>query len=126
MQGQRTAAPRLEDQQKKKALVKEVINVHDEAMPWMETSYSLKKQLNSQINDSISDSLRTELQLSIQALDASDEHMMRWMRDYAEPSDTGNFESAIKYLNAQKQSIVEVRTAMKQAIDDAKKLTKNE
>jgi hypothetical protein len=108
--------------EKKALLVNKVMQVHDEAMPWMEQIHALKKELNQKMDSVQSDSVQAELNKAVLELDSADEAMMAWMRQYREPADTVKFESAREYLLAQKSEIERVKTLMNQAIENAKSL----
>ena len=112
--------------EQKRDKVKEVMAIHDEAMPWMEDTRELSKQLKKLQTDSISDSMRTIISSSIVELEEADEAMMGWMRSYKEPADTGSVEMAISYLESERIKVEEVRAIMSSAINNAKQLVSNE
>ncbi|MFH6983344.1 viral A-type inclusion protein [Marinoscillum luteum] len=88
----------------------EVMEVHDEVMPEMGNLMNLKKQLKDKIAypDSIGGSAE-ELDRLIHNLEAADESMMEWMRNYKDPSPEMSEEEALKYLQNKMESIREVK-----------------
>lgn len=112
--------------EQKRDKVKEVMAIHDEAMPWMEDTRELSKQLKKLQTDSISDSMRTLISSSLVELEEADEAMMGWMRSYKEPADNGSVDMAISYLESERIKVEEVRAIMSSAINNAKQLVSNE
>tara|TARA_B110000495_G_C22719555_1_gene422756 strand:+ start:171 stop:599 length:429 start_codon:yes stop_codon:yes gene_type:complete len=105
----------------KKSLIRDVMAVHDEAMPWLDEIHNLKEELLN-VTKGVSDSLKGTHTNAAKILEASDEAMMAWMRAYSEPQDTVQFQVAIEYLNQEKNKISTVRTQMKSALENAKNL----
>jgi len=111
----------------KKALVKSVMDVHDEAMAWMDEIHTLKTSIQNRVNNDSTLSTENDVKKqpfinSINELEEANEAMMDWMRNYREPKDTVQFSKAIDYLNNEKEEISLVRVQMKVAIDNAKLL----
>lgn len=109
--------------EKKRTLVKEVMEIHDEAMPWMETTHALRKEIKITLDSAKGDSLKTQLHLAKSFLDSADEAMMAWMRGYKEPEDTGSFDAAVQYLSSQKESALVMRNTMALSIKNARLFT---
>jgi hypothetical protein len=105
----------------KKRLIRDVMAVHDEAMPWLDEIHNLKEELRN-VTVGVSDTLKDTHTNAAKILEASDEAMMGWMRAYSEPQDTVQFQVAIEYLNQEKNKISTVRTQMKSALENAKNL----
>ena len=104
----------------KREKVKEVMAIHDEAMPWMDEIHSLRKKIEERKTTSNSDSLTYYYDSLLMDLDNADNIMMTWMRRYKEPNDTGKLDLALGYLENEKIEISKVRDQMAKAIQNAK------
>lgn len=96
----------------------EVMAVHDEVMPKMGDIRRLRKDLMLQADslmemDSV---LATNLNAMADELDAANEGMMQWMRDY-EPEFEGTEEEIRAYLEEQKNAVQKVKEAMLGALE---------
>jgi len=100
------------------------MEVHDEAMAWMDQIQQLKSKLTDKMPAEEKDTMLSVYTGAIADLEQADEIMMAWMRNYKEPSDTADFGQVMEYLEGQKKDINEVRTQMKAAIDRATPLSK--
>jgi hypothetical protein len=90
----------------------EVMAIHDEVMPEMDNLMNLQRQLKSEIDrlDSAGETEKADkLKLLVQQLQEADEAMMQWMRKYKDPSPDMNEERALEYLQAEKESISNVK-----------------
>ncbi|MEZ4884126.1 MAG: hypothetical protein R3E32_05240 [Chitinophagales bacterium] len=112
-----------------KELQKEVMKIHDEAMAKMDLIYRLKKQVSS-LADSLmknDPSLTPKAKIGfneyIISLEAADESMMNWMRNYKAPKDKSE-EEAMAYLQDQMQKIEKVKKEMNEAITGAEEFVK--
>ena len=103
----------------KKSLIRDVMAIHDEAMPWLDEIHNLKEELRN-VTEEVNDSLKDTHANAAKILEGADEAMMGWMRAYSEPHDTVQIKVAIKYLNQEKNKISTVRTQMKSALENAK------
>ena len=105
------------------ALKDEVFEIHDEVMPKMGDLRRVRKSLMLQIDSlQVSDSLRAvTLSTASDALDASNEGMMDWMRSF-DPNFEGTDEEILKYLTEQKALIEEVRKNMLESLSEGQKL----
>jgi hypothetical protein len=99
---------------KQKAMIDEVMAVHDEVDDIM----SLKSSLDSVIKVS-PDSAKAKKLYS--ALDVADNQMMDWMENYDSESVKGKSEEEIsKYFADQKTKITEVKVLTDKSIEEAK------
>lgn len=103
------------------ALKNRVMAVHDTAMAKMGTMVKLKKQINI-IADSISQAsgdtnLVKMAKQYTKRLDFADSSMMRWMREYEDPSTKDmNEADALKYLQVEYIKVEKVAANIDQAI----------
>jgi Mg2+ and Co2+ transporter CorA len=100
-----------------------VMAIHDEAMAKMGDIYKLRRNLRS-----LRDTLATQqtdtatlqaLQQQIDGLNAADEVMMVWMRNYQAP-DSVQQDQAMNYLQQELQKIERVQTVMDSTITAAR------
>nr|WP_255487957.1 hypothetical protein [Pontibacter sp. KCTC 32443] len=114
--------PGPSEAEQKADLENQVMAVHDSAMAEMGTIIKLRRNLQA-----LSDTLTTQqpdsatiqaLQQNIAGLEAADESMMNWMRNYKVP-DTLQHKQAINYLQQELQKIKRVRTIMDSTIQAA-------
>lgn len=106
-----------------KTLKDEVFAIHDEVMPKMGDLRRTRKGLML-LADSIRavDSVRAVVLTSASdELDAANESMMIWMRNF-NPEFEGSEEEIFKYLTEQKASIEEVKTKMLEADENGQKI----
>ena len=107
------------DLAKKKDLVKSVMAIHDEAMPWLDEIHQLKKTISAQKDSLTPDSLAEIIDNHCQALDSADEAMMNWMRNYREPSNELPMDSIENYLNQQQAKATNMRDFMREAMNNS-------
>lgn len=108
--------------EKKEGLETEVMALHDEAMADMGKIYRLRRNLTT-LRDSLSaqsaDTAATNLLTRrIVQLDAADEAMMDWMRNYQAP-DTLAHQQAMLYLQEEHNKITRVKSLMDSTIANA-------
>lgn len=128
--------------EEQKVLFDEVMVLHDEVMPEMQTIYDLKKQLDIKLTQMGQDSSRLDSSLFIQiiqnkrSLEIADDAMMTWMREFADkmaPPGEDKYQPYLKkkgithdeyleFLQAEKSKIAEVQHAMESSIQHARQL----
>ncbi len=86
-------------------LYKEVMEVHDKAMPEMSTIHAIKRDLKAIETANTKDVILSQ----IKALNDADEAMMAWMADFKLPKDKTK---ETEYLEAEKVKIKEVSDLM--------------
>jgi len=101
------------------ALHRTVMSIHDDVMPEISTIRKLRKKIKKDEN-----AATNNYQKMLSRLDEEDEAMMGWMQEFKKP-DYKEYETAKKYLLAEKIKIEKVREGMLGVIDDAKNLLKN-
>lgn len=99
------------------ALHRTVMSIHDDVMPEISTIRKLHKQIRKGDNADTPDA-----QKMLSRLDAEDDAMMDWMKDYDKP-DYKQYDSSKKYLLQEKIKIEQVREGMLTVIEDAKNFT---
>ncbi|MFT6137450.1 MAG: succinate dehydrogenase flavin-adding protein (antitoxin of CptAB toxin-antitoxin module) [Salibacteraceae bacterium] len=109
--------------EEKKVIVKEVMEVHDITMAFMDKIHNSIAELEDL--KSKQDSIIPNVDSAIQLLEIADERMMNWMRNYREPKDTIDYASAKQYLLKQKAAIQEVEVETNTALDFSSKLLLN-
>ncbi|MFN4081184.1 MAG: hypothetical protein ACK4NS_09805 [Saprospiraceae bacterium] len=104
-------------------LHKETLAIHDDAMiliaQMKRMGRSLKQELSAQ--DSLSSERRQKLLEALSQMEAADEDMMNWMRDFSMPHGMKH-EAALRYLNEQKTLIQKNHADISAAIESAKQL----
>ena len=105
-----------------KTLKSEVLAVHDEVMPKMGELRKVEKMLRGQLEQSREDtSLNTSIAKAADAIEAANESMMNWMRNY-DPDFDGKDAEVEAYLRGQMQSIQRVREDMSASLEAGRKL----
>ncbi len=101
-------------------LAAEVIGIHDEVMPKMETINDLRVKLEKRKEGKLKTAMLEAIDKSLNKLEAADDAMMSWMRAYKMPSknDERSEEELIKYLESEKKRITEVKNLMLSSIAD--------
>jgi predicted RNase H-like nuclease (RuvC/YqgF family) len=98
------------------SLEKEVMAIHDEAMPMnaelVRLSENLMEELES--NTDLTSDDQVELKGTIKALKSAEEAMMDWMASYSVKEKSGAELEA--YLNAEKEKISQIKTQMEEAL----------
>jgi HEPN domain-containing protein len=104
------------------ALYNEVMKAHDEVMPKMDDIYKLKEELNDRIANSpdIPEEKKKEIENILAKLDAADEGMRVWMRQFNPIPDSEGEEKAREYLENERERITKVKEDMLNAIEMAK------
>ncbi|MEQ9424347.1 MAG: hypothetical protein RJQ09_08030 [Cyclobacteriaceae bacterium] len=102
----------------------EVMAVHDEVMPEMGTIRKLQKDILAKaelisVEDSTG-SAQNDLQVLAQELEAANESMMDWMREFSDPGEDIPHEEAMSYYEDQLKKVTEVKRSMLEAIEKGK------
>lgn len=104
---------------KQKQLIDEVMAVHDEVMPKMDTVMTLKSALDSALKVSSSNDSAKIMALSA-ALDSADVKMSVWMEEYRPELVKGkNDSTVVKYLENEKIRISLVKEITNKSIEEA-------
>ncbi|MBD1399022.1 hypothetical protein H9Q13_17770 [Pontibacter sp. JH31] len=106
----------------KESLETEVMALHDEAMADMSKIYRLRRNLTT-LRDSLSahtadTAVTSLLTRRIAQLEAADEAMMDWMRNYKAP-DTLEHQQAMLYLQQENSKMARVKSLMDSTITNA-------
>lgn len=128
--------------EEQKVLFDEVMVIHDEVMPEMQTINELSKALDSKLAEIRQDSMSIDSDMlkkiseNKNALKEADDAMMTWMREFADkmapPSEEKyqpyldkkemTHEAYLEFLAAEKVKIAAVKEAMLSSIENAKQL----
>ena len=109
----------------KEKLYDEVMDVHDHAMAKMDKIMSLKSELKEKIQTLEMDTTTdhsdeiNEMNGLLQDLNASDESMMNWMREFHSNYETQSRDEVMDYLENQKRLIEQIGNNMNDVITDA-------
>ena len=110
-----------QDKKEEEALFKEVMDIHDIAMPEMGTLRKISKQLTIRIDSLTADSLAidstqvAEILTTVGELKKANESMMEWMRQFKQLEEGTPHGEVMNYLKEQKKSIEKVRDDMNNA-----------
>jgi len=98
----------------------EVMAIHDEVMPKMDDIMKEKSRLSALMSET-EDSLKIiRIRTAMSELEAADEGMMQWMRQF-KPEEFENDEDAlIQYYQEEMVRIKEVKTNMLNALENSK------
>jgi len=119
------------DEQEQTEMINKVMAVHDAVMPEMGKISKFKKQAQTQSEVLFSDSLKAndeqamELENLAIELDAANESMMVWMRNFSKDFEGMEHEEIIQYLEEKKAEIDEVKKGMEAVLDKADSRLKN-
>lgn len=115
---QQADAPAEEDTNK--VLYNQVMDIHDEVMPRMSEIMSLKRSLDEKIKNTpdLTPEAKKELELKMASLDSAHFLMMDWMHKFQPDSLKG--EELRAYLESEMERVKTVKTAMLDAIEQAK------
>ena len=102
-----------------KVLKDEVMEVHDEVMPKMGDMRKASKSLMMKA-ETMDSSASAELKEIAGEIEAANEFMMEWMRQY-EPNLEGTEEELLKYYSEQRAGIQEVKERMLNALEKGQK-----
>ncbi|SKC78257.1 hypothetical protein [Ohtaekwangia koreensis] len=108
------------------ALYTEVMKIHDEVMPKMGDIYTLKESLQKKLDTPGTEAgKKKEIEGAIVKLDAADDAMRVWMREFNTKLDSVKLEGEEKtqeYLKNEMERIKKVKEDMLSAIEQAKSL----
>lgn len=111
------------NQGERKKLMEDVMALHDEYMPQMDSLKNLNNRLAAQLDSAVTDSAMTiEFENARTQLEEASEGMMNWMRNFEKPADSVKKEEAINYLNDQKEVMKNVGIEMEQSMHRADSL----
>lgn len=115
---------------KNKALEKEVIDIHDEAMVWLDEISDLSKavkDLRPMVGESAPPSLEDQIMKHLSSLNHADKIMWDWMHEYKKPSDRSSMstEQEKAYLERELVRVKAMRETMFKHKEAAKAFLKN-
>lgn len=102
-------------------LYSEVMAIHDEVMPKMDDIYTLKEGLKKKLADNPAADKKSEIESAIARLDAADESMRVWMREFDSEA-IKDEEKKREYLENEMVKVKKLREDMLAAIEQAKTL----
>ncbi len=102
-----------------KALKDEVMDIHDEVMPKMGDLRKASKSLMMKA-ETLDSSAAAELKIIADDIEAANEFMMEWMRQY-EPDLEGSEAEVLEYYKEQREGIQEVKERMLNALEKGQK-----
>ena len=105
-----------------KPLYDQVMDIHDEVMPKMETLYKAKKQLQDSLTNAttLTEDQKREIENTILTLDSASKSMMDWMHDF-NPPEASNKEAFNKYMESE---LVKVKKMKEDVMEALKKIEK--
>ena len=118
-----------EDEKRKKDLFEQARDIHDEAMPYIDSIFTSKGKVQEEIDritnglKEVHESRKDALEEIGEELDDARESMMLWMRKYGRmPSDTLTNEEVFIYLEESLKNIEDVRTSMEESLKKANQI----
>lgn len=103
-----------------KALYDEVMAVHDEVMPKMNDLYKAKTELRKQLGTpDLSEAEKQAIHKKIAQIEAADEGMMVWMRQFEPIPDSAGEKKAREYLESELIKVKKVKEDILQALQQA-------
>lgn len=103
------------------ALYDQIIIVHDEVMPKLSEISTLKARIEAQMNLATDSLVKIDWLHHLKALDAADESMWVWMRQFDSQMDSVATDTSYKYFENQKIEVDEVAVNIKTSISVAEK-----
>ena len=100
-------------------LYDQIILVHDEVMPRLSEISTLKARIEAQMNQATDSLVKNSWLGHLKALDAADESMWVWMRQFESQMDSVATETSIKYFENQKIEVDEVAVNINSSISEA-------
>lgn len=112
----------METENPNQVLYNQVMDVHDEVMPKMETLYNIKKDLEGKLSqtEGLTDQQKKELEQRIHTVDSVSKMMMDWMHEFNPLPDTVDQEKAREYLESEMEKIKKVKEAMLETLEKEK------
>lgn len=105
-------------------LDKEILRIHDEAMPHLSKILTLKKKINAMADSTTNRALKDSLQQVSFLLYKADKKMMDWMHGYKIPENATD-SVVLHYLKNEKVKIDEVHRLTFESIEKARFYTKS-
>jgi len=109
------------DDDPNQALYNEVMDIHDEVMPFTENLYNINKNLKVLLKDATDESVKADLAKRIRYVDSVNTMMMDWMRKFSPPDSTASEETARAYYETELEKIKQVREAILTALEKEKR-----
>jgi len=119
------------EQKQQEDLAKEVLEIHDEVMPEMETISKYRRQIKEKLNIWTADvtvdhsAKIAEATAVINELETADKNMMDWMHTYNGGQGLYDHTAIISYLETEKVKITDVKSQTDLALESAKKFLDN-
>jgi len=101
-------------------LYNQVMDIHDEVMPKMETLYNKRKELTAHLKTdsaSITAEERTALEVRIAKIESAEKAMEDWMHDFNPPDKDADKDKTKAYLEDQLEKVKKVRDEMLTALE---------
>jgi len=99
------------------ALYNEIMNIHDEVMPKMESLYNISKQLKDSVQQAANSAEQDRLQMRQNYIDSVSKMMMDWMHEFKPLPDTTDESIIQEYYEGHLEKIKQVREAILTALD---------
>jgi hypothetical protein len=124
--GRDTTAGDPVDDESNQAMYDKVMDIHDEVMPKMDDLYNIKRTLQESITETteLPEDKRKEIELVIAEIEAANEGMMVWMREFDPPMDSASEEELRDYLEEQMVKVKKVREDILGALERGKEFEK--
>lgn len=118
------------EKQEVEQLKQQVMAVHDEMMPRMDELYSIKKSIVTKLQtaDSISNDSQNSkdtLREALRKVQAGEEAMMQWMRDYKGHTIMDN-DSLLLYLKEELPKVEQMKQTMLEGLEAGKEALKGD
>lgn len=112
----------MEGENPNQVLYNQVMDIHDEVMPKMESLYNIKKDLEGKLAQSagLTEDEKTALAQRIHTVDSVSKMMMDWMHEFNPLPDTVDQEKAREYLENEMEKIKKVKEAMLETLEKEK------
>ena len=105
-------------------LYDQIILIHDEVMPRLSEISTLKARIEAEMNESTDSLVKSDWLHHLKTLDAADESMWVWMRQFESQMDSVATETSIKYFENQKIEVDEVAVNINSSISEAEQALK--
>lgn len=107
-----------------KKIKNEVIEIHDEIMPEIQTVFNLKKRLIQRLDsldtiNGIEGTLKIDFEVAKQELNEANQGMMQWMRNFNPNFESEHEHERITYYQNEKKKIIQVKDQFSEAIKKA-------
>jgi regulator of replication initiation timing len=113
-----------QEEDQKKNLYDQVMEIHDEAMPSMGELNRLKRELQQKIKESpdLVEEKRREIEQTIVLLDSASKSMMVWMREFNPEDFEGDTNAYREYLEGEMKRVQQVKEAMLDALEKGRRM----